>query len=161
VFDAPGQDNSGAWPNNFQKGVCSGHFTISETYLALLICPEDQVVSDRGNLSYAVNGGIQRIWWEDANSLGGLNPTHRPGHNNSTVVGNPIDFTGDGLYDANDQAAAKNMGLCWIGSPNGNSVHDVRRTPSSISDGLTTTILLGESLKVGYTDPTPNSGALG
>jgi prepilin-type N-terminal cleavage/methylation domain-containing protein/prepilin-type processing-associated H-X9-DG protein len=159
TFDDPGVDSTGTPVTTFIKGQNTGHYSISQTNIGVLICPSSSAVSDRGNLHYGVNGGIQRTWWL-GNTLATATPQPGP-DNSSSAGGTPIDFTGDAAADDKDLPAAKNMGLLWPGSPNGNSIHDVRRTAASISDGLTYTILVGESLKIGYTDPTPDASAMG
>src|SRR5262245_45931544 len=46
-----------------RSGRCVNHYQLSQTYLSLLICPDDDSIqSDRGNLSYVVNGGPVLLW---------------------------------------------------------------------------------------------------
>lgn len=138
TFNDPGDDGK------FDKG--SGlvdHYALSQTYLALLVCPnDDTVISGKGNLSYAANGGPVNIW---------TNPV-----NNSTVGSTAVlNFIGAAtpptVTDPENRKAARNMGLLWPGSLKLNApTVDSRRTPANITDGAAFTVMLTENVHAGY-----------
>jgi len=130
----------------FVKEGNVSHYALGQTYLQILVCPDDDtVVGGRGNLSYVLNGGM---------CLLPQYPLNNTGHG---ITGTPLDLDGDGNSisaapsdDPEDWRAAKNMGLLFPGSLNGNTRWDVRRTLASITDGTSYTIMIGENLKAGY-----------
>lgn len=137
LFDEP--DRSGVTPV-WEKRRNITHYALSQTYLALLVCPNDNPDTGKGNLSYAVNGGPVMFW---------QNPV---AFNSGSA---PLRFTDTGhaslAYDVlDDPKAARNLGLLYPGSLNQNTPWDVRRSLSRVPDGTSTTILLGENLKTGY-----------
>jgi prepilin-type N-terminal cleavage/methylation domain-containing protein/prepilin-type processing-associated H-X9-DG protein len=136
LFDEP--DRSSGSPR-WDK-ASSTHYALSQIYLGLLICPNDNPNTAKGNLSYAVNGGPV-IFWQN------------PVANNTGAA--PLRFSDSGLaspaYDSiDDRTAAKNLGLLYPGSLKQNTPWDVRRSLSRVPDGTATTIMLGENLKTGY-----------
>ncbi len=123
------------------------HYSLSLTYLALLVCPDDDSIQGgKGNLSYVVNGGPTLLWQHPNNNAshpawlglaqGGYSPTGHSAHD----------------HKKDDQAAAKNMGLMYPGSLRGNSPWDSRSSLSRVPDGISTTIMVSENLRAGY-DP--------
>jgi prepilin-type N-terminal cleavage/methylation domain-containing protein len=147
---------------SFVKGQAD-HYGLGQTYLALLVCPNDSTVqSGQGNLSYGVNGGFTRVWWaETGGTNGGLgDPASnftggepRDNQGNTLLFCGPLSTTAPTVSGRDAQKAAQNMGLMWPGSLKGNTPYDVRRTIASISDGTSTTIMAGECLKLGYVPP--------
>ncbi len=139
LFDEP--DRSSGTPVWEKSSVALTHYGLGQTYLALLVChQDDSVQSGRGNLSYAVNGGPALFWQWPVNNA----PSPAP-----------LKLAATGRV-ADDMKAARNLGLLYPGSLQGNTPWDVRRTIASISDGLSTTILLGENHRTGYVDGFPN-----
>ncbi len=139
---------SGAASNGYDKksGVIT-HYSLSQTFIALLVCPDDDSIQGgKGNLSYVVNGGPTLLW-------------QHPNNNSSSAAwlalaqGGYIP-SGYSVADQkkDDQTAAKNMGLMYPGSLKGNSPWDLRRSLSRVPDGTSTTIMVAENLRSGY-DP--------
>ena len=99
------------------------NLALGGTFLKVLVCPDDDTVeAGEGNLSFAINGGFFPDYQQ-------------------TTSPDDIDYNqssaGTGTSDCRD------AGLAW---PNW------ERSVSSITDGTTTTVLLAESLWVGYHD---------
>jgi prepilin-type N-terminal cleavage/methylation domain-containing protein len=139
---APGQE--------YNKKGSTSHYALSQTYLALLVCPNDNPDTGKGNLSYGVNGGPVAFW-------------QKPENNSATPAA--LNFANDTpapaapMYGDNNKKAAANLGLLYPGSLNGNTPWDVRRSLSRVQDGTSTTIMIGENLKTGYTPSYPNTTA--
>ena len=147
LFDEP--DRSGGAPV-YDKKKSTSHYALSQTYLALLVCPNDNPDTGKGNLSYAVNGGPVVFWQQPQNnSAGGPQPL-----NFANVAAPPA----PPMYDDNNKKAAMNLGLFYPGSLNGNTPWDVRASLSRVKDGTSTTIMIGENLKTGYTPSYPGTG---
>ncbi len=129
LFDEP--DSSG---NFTTQGPEESHYSLGQRHLNVLVCPNDDTVTQgRGNLTYVINGGFTTLWFSPVNNSG-----------------NPLNLSG--ATPVQDLIAAKNMTLTSIGTLRGNTPFDLRRTPSSIRDGASTTILLSERIKAGYVD---------
>ena len=138
-------------------GVVSqaSNYTISSTNLAILRCPDDLNAQDgKGNLSYVVNGGFSRfpavpIAWL-GNPVGGYNQqfnlqwysaTDLPAtaQNIGTKMG--VMFPGATVHSGSTAGTTlSNTKFAW----------NITTTLSSIQDGLSNTILLGESTTAGY-----------
>jgi len=150
VFDAP--DSSGGSAVFDKNSTQKTHYALGQTYLAILVCPnDDSVVAGRGNLSYGANGGFTLLWFNPINN--GSSGTAEP----VAMTLTSLTGTGSTYVDTNDLKAAKSMTLLGVGTPRGNSPFDIRRNLASIGDGLATTILAAENLKAGYTNPTDGS----
>jgi prepilin-type N-terminal cleavage/methylation domain-containing protein len=151
LFDSPDENGK------FIPGSNS-HYGISQTYLSLLVCPDDStVVMGRGNLTYVVNGGFTRTLGEFNNSRWKCEPNAccalkltDPYPNDSKPP--PSDAT-------TDRVAARNMTLMFTGLLN-QGAQDDRRALQDIPDGAATTVLLGENLKAGYVTLFPTTSSL-
>jgi prepilin-type N-terminal cleavage/methylation domain-containing protein/prepilin-type processing-associated H-X9-DG protein len=141
LFDEP--DRSTGTPVFQKKGVAITHYSLSQTYLALLTCPDDDSIQgDKGNLSYVANGGPTLLWQHPLNnsatpawlrlSDGGATPP-APAYS-------PLD----------DQKAAQNLGLMYPGSLKVNTPWDTRRSLAQVPDGTSSTVMLSENLRAGY-----------
>jgi prepilin-type processing-associated H-X9-DG protein len=137
LFDEP--DWSGGAPR-WEKKQSMTHYALSQTYLALMVCPNDAPDTGKGNLSYAVNGGPVMFWQNPVANNAAAPPLRL---SDSSLASSAYDST-------NDAKAAKQLGLLYPGSLNQNTPWDVRRSLSRVLDGTSTTILLGENLKTGY-----------
>ena len=158
------QDLANAWDSNgyYLESVPPGspvgqasNAIISDTALQILRCPDDLNAQDgHGNLSYVVNGGFSRfpavpIAWN------GAPPTPQ----NATFT---LTWTGPGELPATAQSIGTRMGVMFPGAiihqgaaagtglGNTSLSWNTNTTLSSIQDGLTNTILLGESTTAGY-----------
>ena len=161
------QDLANAWDLNgsFNETQVSGtsasqasNATISDTALQILRCPDDLNAQDgHGNLSYVVNGGFSRfpavpIAWQGA-VVNGQNATFTPnvlqwlsssdswGTAQSIGVRMGVMFPGAIVHQG--QTAGTGLGTTTFG-------WNTNTTLSSIQDGLSNTILLGESTTAGY-----------
>jgi prepilin-type N-terminal cleavage/methylation domain-containing protein/prepilin-type processing-associated H-X9-DG protein len=118
------------------------NLTISSTSIGSLACPEDPtLILGQGNLSYVVNGGFSR-WhgvaygWTGASTGGATGPT--------------LDWTALGV--------PKKTGVMFLGTAAGQTAWDYNPTAGSISDGLSTTILVSENHLAGASPGNAFSG---
>src|SRR5262245_37346459 len=139
LFD-DGDWTSGTPVYDKRSGVIT-HYSLSQTYLQILICPDDDSIQgDRGNLSYVVNGGPTILWQHP------LNNSATPAWMNFSegTATPPV------THNQDDQRAAQNLGLMYPGSLKGNTVWDRRQSLSQIADGTSSTVMLTENLRAGY-----------
>ena len=158
------QDLANAWDNNGpyletpQTGGSAteaSNFTIGNTALQILRCPDDLNAQDgKGNLSYVVNGGFSRFPYVPIAWQG----TVVNGQNASFV----LQWLSATDLPATAQSIGTKLGVMFPGAialPNptpgtgqGTTSYpwNTNTTLSSIQDGLTNTILLGESTTAGY-----------
>ena len=140
LFDEPDRSSGKVWD---KKGVVT-HYTLSQTFLALFNCPDDDsTFGGKGNLSYGVNGGPVLLWQNPMSN--GATPA-RLALTDGGVTGYPA----YAYKPADDPRAAQYMGLLYPGSLKGNTPYDVRRSLSKVPDGTSTTIMIGENLRAGY-----------
>jgi len=116
----------------------SSNFTLSQTDIGILRCPEDlTVVRSQGNLSYVVNGGFARWWYV---------PTFGW---TSTPLGGQTDSAGTDWSGAGnltyDQTISKKTAVMFLGTYSGSLPWDAKTTSSSIVDGTATTVLAAEN----------------
>jgi prepilin-type N-terminal cleavage/methylation domain-containing protein len=141
-------DLAGKW--NFNEPASSpGNSDIAARHLKVLACPADISVVGAGDLSYAVNGGFgaTTIW----NGVPDC-PTD--------VLGIPVDFNGDGVTCPADPAADSTPKDKALYFATGMFFLENFRTPGTVrhhtvddvTDGLSQTILVAESARVGF-DP--------
>ncbi len=157
MFDEP--DASGSFTEDGNS-----HYALSQTHLALLVCPDDDtIVMGRGNLSYVVNGGTTRFWWFPRNNHMVFGDAARlrlaeasPDADQKPPYGSANGFFVN-VFDGRDEQVGNHMGLMFIGSPRGNTPYDVRRTFASIQDGTSQTIMLGENIHAGYSHHLPTA----
>lgn len=138
-FSEEGQMGGAA---NTQSGlyIHGGNNAIGHTSVKVLACPEDPtVIPGRGNLSYVVNGGVNYHWYVKM----------RP-------QGTPEGVIGDSepqQIRARMQDNLFKQGLMYTspspaGSANARTIAK-RHSFATVTDGLTTTILLTENINVG------------
>ncbi|MBX6316145.1 MAG: DUF1559 domain-containing protein [Isosphaeraceae bacterium] len=117
--------------------------TISNTYIKILTCPEDDTTqSGKGNLSFVVNGGFA-LWPGYSIGLpaqGTLPPGWQVTAANFTL--GPGMNWGSGV--------ARKTGVMFLGTHRGDTPWDYKTTASSIPDGTSTTLLLSENIRGGY-----------
>ena len=161
------QDMANAWdpngnyletPQTVGSAAQASNYTIGSTALQILRCPDDLNAQDgKGNLSYVVNGGFSRfpavpIAWL-GNPVGGYNQQFNlqwysandlpaTTQNIGTKMG--VMFAGATVQTASTAGTTlSNTKFSW----------NITTTLSSIQDGLSNTILLGESTNTGYAAP--------
>ena len=161
------QDLANAWDNNGpyletpQTGGSAteaSNYTIGNTALQILRCPDDLNAQDgQGNLSYVVNGGFSRfpyypIAWQGA-VVNGQNASFPLQWLSSTdsyavaqSIGTRLGVMFPGAIVNTNQSAGTGLGTTTF-------PWNTNTTLSSIQDGLTNTILLGESTTAGYAAP--------
>ena len=158
------QDLANAWDLNgtYLETATAGtaatqasNYTIGSTALQILRCPDDLNAQDgKGNLSYVVNGGFSRfpavpIAWQGAVvngqnasfNLQWLSSTDRPATAQSIGTKMGVMFPGAIVHPGPTAGTGLgNTKFSW----------NTNTTLSSIQDGLSNTILLGESTTAGY-----------
>lgn len=125
---------------------------LAQIQIPVLRCPADITANGQGDLSYAVNGGI------------GF--TMRVGAVHDCPVdpfGNLLDLDGNGMAGilpetaAGDRVFFKRLGLFFMENwqtPNGVVRH---HSPNSVSDGLSNTVMILESVRTGYDPVEPSA----
>ncbi len=127
------------------------NFTLGSTSLGILRCPDDvNFVPGQGNCNYAVNGGFAR-WYPIPIGWMGSN---RDGQSRN---GGTLRWADDA---AGRLAVGKKLGVMFLGSQSGDQPWDVRTTPADLTDGASTTIMMGESSLIGFSTGTHYSGGL-
>jgi len=102
--------------------------TISKTDFAIFKCPSDTtIVQGTGNLSYAVNSGFCR--WPFA-------PTWTGSQFGGANGSNPMNW---------GPSVSRKMGLMFPGTYQGGTPWDYQNSTSSVSDGLSSTLLMAEN----------------
>ncbi len=157
------QDLANAWDvnGNYLEAVNptattqASNYTIGSTSLQILRCPDDLNAQDgHGNLSYVVNGGFSRF------------PAEPIAWQGLVVNGQNAKFNLQWLSSTDGTALAQSIGTklgvmfpgaivyapqtAGTGQGNTSFPWNTNTTLSSIQDGLTNTILLGESTTAGY-----------
>lgn len=140
-IDQPDLFNAWNKNNNYLDSTSAGpgqpsNFTISNTSIATLTCPDDDTLStNSGNLSYVVNGGFSR--WHAGSTYGWT----------GTELGGSTNTTGPNWGAA---GIAQKLGVMFLGTTEGNFAWDTRTRSSSILDGAGVTILASENIRAGY-----------
>jgi prepilin-type N-terminal cleavage/methylation domain-containing protein len=139
---------------NTQSGLYpkGGNQAIGQTSLKVLTCPEDStVVPGRGNLSYVVNGGNLYHWYSRLKPNGQWSPTP-----------DQPSLVGDGEPQAMQARMQDNVfkqGLMYTTPSPSGSINapkaSKRHSFATVTDGLTTTILLTENLNAGVGSQAP------
>ncbi|MEO6811356.1 MAG: DUF1559 domain-containing protein [Isosphaeraceae bacterium] len=134
---------------NINSSTSTNNLSIGNTFVKILTCPEDDTTqAGQGNLSYVVNGGFSR--WHGY-STQGVFPPGWAGSATGGGPGSPLDW-GTGV--------AKQTGVMFLGTAQGNMPWDVRTSASGIVDGSSLTLLLSENLMAGYSPPNAYSGGV-
>ncbi len=128
--------------------------TFAPTRLSILRCPNDPtLVPDGGNLSYVVNGGFSRwyaipVGWEGSNVDG------------KSANGGVLRWTPAGSPWQDSLQLGRKLGVMFPGTRQGDQPWDVKTTPKDLTDGASTTLLVGENTLVGVSKGTKYSGGL-
>ena len=133
-----------------QAGTAS-NFTITNTAIPILKCPDDNTVQPgTGYLSYVVNGGFS-LW---------------PGYSGAATPVNPVGWVGalaGGTPSASislnwGSGLESRAGVFTLGTYAGNAPWDYKTTSSSVADGMSTTLMVSENNLAGYAPTSTNSG---
>jgi prepilin-type N-terminal cleavage/methylation domain-containing protein len=132
------------WYSTDTGGGSTNNFTLSSKTLPSLTCPnDDTVVNDSGNLSYVCNSGFNQAWWSNLGWVGGgrsANPVIVwAGTSSAPALPATLNFS-------------KKTGLMWPGTSSGKTAFDYKASISSITDGVSTTIMLSENTLAGATN---------
>jgi len=135
------------------------NLTIGRTALAILKCPDDlNAQTNQGNLSYVVNGGFSRFPAAPIGWVGGQ-------IDGKSANGPTLQWLPSGTGWVPVQGIGQKLGVMFPGATIPTSLSSgtgtsttkfawsVTTTLSSIVDGLSTTVLLGESTLSGYAPP--------
>jgi prepilin-type N-terminal cleavage/methylation domain-containing protein/prepilin-type processing-associated H-X9-DG protein len=116
------------------------------TSISLLVCPDDlSIEPGRGNLSYVVNMGFSRFHY--ANNTGSNSSSVIPPRWDAATRNN---ITPHLNWGADSISINKKLGLFFMSSENSAAPWNTKTTLSSISDGASNTILVGENIYAGY-----------
>lgn len=112
-------------PNSAGK---NGNVELGEKTIKVFVCPDDPT-SDRGNLTYVVNGGFDWHW----------------------LMNGGTDFDQSDPTERRQATNRYNMGVMFLDTLNqrGTTVAHRRHSSSSIRDGLSNTILFSENINAG------------
>jgi len=142
-------DQSSLYYNwDIEKSLTHPHnLLVSETHIPLLVCPVDLSRTDKGDLSYVLNGGVGfTVQWRDGTHDCPIAPT-----------GGRLDLNGNGVVcppekDADGGPSDKDYFLAMGMTFNETWKWDVtvrHHTMASVVDGLTHTILISENVRAG------------
>ncbi|HKM52444.1 MAG TPA: DUF1559 domain-containing protein [Isosphaeraceae bacterium] len=157
---------------NSGDSTAAPNYTISHSSLGVLRCPDDNNYSaNEGNLSYVVNGGFVRYsqyplaWYgfqSDGNPTKGGSQTVNVNWDSGTTISyvTPAVDQKAGVMFLNSFYNPLDTTLASTGiAPNSQPKWGQDKTNlSAITDGTSSTLLLGESTLVGYSSGTPFSG---
>ena len=160
------QDLANAWDlnGNYLETAAAGsateasNYTIGNTALQILRCPDDLNAQDgQGNLSYVVNGGFSRfpavpIAWQGL-VVNGQNARFNLQWLTATDSSATLQSIGTKLGVMFPGAIVHQGQTVGTGLGSTSFSWNTNTTLSSIQDGLTNTILLGESTTAGYAAP--------
>ncbi|MBX9655362.1 DUF1559 domain-containing protein [bacterium] len=130
--------NKGYYLDSTPGTAKRGNFDLSNTYLEVLVCPED-VTSQQGSgsISYVVNGGFSPHWLVSIPMMATGTSTLRPSINTSTKQ---INWHRENL---------RNMGLMFLDTTQGQTSAHRFHTLESVRDGVSYTAMLSENINVG------------
>lgn len=136
--------NLGSYLDTIPAAAKRGNRDLSNTYLEVLVCPEDVTsAQSTGSISYVVNGGFAPHWLVriEMDPTSTTPPALRQ-PNGTTVA------SGGGWHREN----LRNMGLMFMDTTQAGTDAHRRHTLESIRDGVSFTVMLSENINVG-----PNS----
>ncbi|MBL8809085.1 MAG: DUF1559 domain-containing protein [Planctomycetaceae bacterium] len=149
------QDLADRWVHE-EPVTFPSNLELTSHQLEVLVCPSDFSVTGVGDLSYAVNGGIG----ESVYVAGVVDFPVDPFHS-------PIDLNGNGFFTGtpaedesspSDRDVLKATGLFFAENTGSNkSIGFVSRhyTPAGITDGMSNTLMVAESLRTGSSAENP------
>ena len=146
-------------PTNYVAGQ-SSNYTIGNTAIGILKCPDDNTVqTNQGNLSYVVNGGFA-LWhavpygWIGSQIDGA-----------ATITSTPLTWAPAATGMTGTIGVTQKLGVMFLEStfPQGVQVRipwNVRSSLAGIVDGTSSTIMLSENTLVGAASPNPYTANL-
>jgi len=136
---APAGGNRGWYLDNTPGTAKRGNSDLSNTYLEVLVCPEDVTSQQsQGSLSYVVNGGFAPHW------IAVISQDYTTG---TVALRQPPTSVpqGGGWHRDN----LRNMGLMFLDTTQGGTDAHRRHTLESIRDGASFTAMLSENINAG------------
>ncbi|MBI1323878.1 DUF1559 domain-containing protein [bacterium] len=129
------------------NGSNPSNLKLSSTSIATLTCPDDlSIEQGRGNLSYVVNMGFSRFHY--SNTSGGNQGAVIPPRWDGTTRNN---LTPHLNWGADSASINKKLAVFFMSSENSAAPWNTKSTLTSISDGASNTILVGENVYAGFT----------
>jgi prepilin-type N-terminal cleavage/methylation domain-containing protein/prepilin-type processing-associated H-X9-DG protein len=134
---------------------------IGTTAIGILRCPDDNTaLTGNGNLSYVVNSGFQR-WHAIPYAWNGYQGDGIPagaGPSNTILNWSPVAGSGSAANWQTYYGFCQKLGMMFLGTDAGTLPWDYKTTVSSIVDGASSTLLLGENTLAGFSNGSPLSG---
>ena len=150
----PQGGNRGAYMDTTPGTAKRGNSDLANTYLELLVCPEDVTSQQsQGSISYVVNGGFAPHWLAVI-AQDTTNPT-----SNTVTLRQPNSgavASGGGWHREN----LRNMGLMFLDTTTGGTDAHRRHTLESVRDGASFTAMLSENVNVGPGSQFGSTGGL-
>lgn len=150
------------------------NYTICKAALGVLRCPDDNnYQANEGNLSYVVNGGFSRYGWNPLQWNGfqadGVPAT--AGSQGTNIVWDPSGSLGFATPTTHQKTGVMfinsfvnpldpNLGSCPVATNSQPKWGQDKTNLSAITDGTSSTLLVGENTLVGYSSGTPFSGGV-
>lgn len=132
--------NRGWYLDNTPGTAKRGNSDLSNTYLEVLVCPEDVTSQQsQGSISYVVNGGFAPHWLAVISQDPSVGTVALRQPNSGAVP------QGGGWHRDN----LRNMGLMFLDTTQGGTDAHRRHTLESIRDGASFTAMLSENINVG------------
>ncbi|MBY0587445.1 DUF1559 domain-containing protein [bacterium] len=131
--------NRGAYLDNTPGTAKRGNRDLANTYLELLVCPEDVTsTQSTGSISYVANGGFAPHWLVrmEMSQSGGAGLRYDTG---------TTPPQGGGWHAQN----LRNMGMMFLDTTQGGTDAHRRHTIESVRDGVSFTVMLSENINVG------------
>lgn len=132
---------------------------LTETHLSVLTCPSDDSLSGRGDLSFALNGGIGESIFREVHDcitdpfyrtidLNGNGVTCRDLHNDESAPSDRSIYLKMGLFFNSNYQYDKSPGYP------GTTRH---HRPATVRDGLSNTLMVAENVKTGFDSRTQDA----
>jgi prepilin-type N-terminal cleavage/methylation domain-containing protein len=136
-----------AWDNNaiFTAGMTN--FTIGQTAIAVLTCPDDASADEQnGGITYVVNSGYGDTEVEVTNPVDPTAPIPNMGH---SFVFEPFDWNGSSTRDAQDLEITKDSAVFNANFGTFPETKNASINVGRIPDGAGNTIMLSENINAG------------
>ncbi len=144
-------DKKKSYLDQTANGSNPSNAKLATTSISLLACPDDLSIElGRGNLSYVVNMGFSRFHY--SNTAGGNAGSVIPPRWDGTTRSN---LTPHLNWGADSTSINKKLSVFFMSSENSAAPWNTKSTLTSISDGASNTILVGENIHSGYATAMP------